>query len=434
MSRLATETSIEEIASVLARQRDQGQCAVLFLGARAGGLFGNEHLYGTLKNFSPLNFYNLSNKDRFKECYRCLSKHFSENEIHNILVDALGPLKYREEDKFLTGLIKEGFIDVVISTNIDTLLEDACSFWNMQEPNDYRVFIPGKHDITELVHSEPKYGFIIKVFGDLVSLRYNSAGGEFDLKADSRLKEFLESILSRNVLVAGYDPVWDQPIERAFPEEGGALWYVNEDSPPQDGTYFAHMLGQRCGKYLEGIQRSYGGFWRVLSDFIEKGAIREREAMLFHSPPRSQSSTRKRVFISYSHKDQQYLDELLPHLKSYEQRGMIDCWSDKKIEVGTDWQEKISQALEAAEVAVLLISKYFLSSKFITDFELPRLLSAAQNKDLVIVPVILGKCLIQNTPLHRFQAINSLDNPLNLMRSSRREFIWVEVAKRIIET
>src|SRR5436305_14632868 len=122
MSGSTSETSIEEIARVLATRKDQGQSVVLFLGTRAGGLFGNEFLYDTLKNFSLLNFDALSNVDKFRECYYVLSKHFTESERHNILVGALATLRYREEDKLLTGLVKAGFFEFTISTNIDTLI------------------------------------------------------------------------------------------------------------------------------------------------------------------------------------------------------------------------------------------------------------------------------------------------------------------------
>src|SRR2546423_13557710 len=120
MSRLAIETNIEEIASALVTQRDLGQRTVLFLGARAGGLFRNEYFYETLKQFSLLNFDNLSNVDKFKECYYVLNKHFTETERHNILVAALATLRYREEDKFLAKLVKAGLFEVIITTNIDT--------------------------------------------------------------------------------------------------------------------------------------------------------------------------------------------------------------------------------------------------------------------------------------------------------------------------
>src|SRR5947209_1979768 len=117
MSRSAAETSIEEIARALATRRDQGQPTVLFLGARAGGLFGNEFLYDTLKNFSLLNFDILSNVEKFRECYHVLSTYFTESDSQNILVGALAALRYREEDKLLTELVKAGLFEVIISTN-----------------------------------------------------------------------------------------------------------------------------------------------------------------------------------------------------------------------------------------------------------------------------------------------------------------------------
>src|SRR5436309_7795358 len=119
MSGSAIETNIEEIARALTAQREQGQRIVLFLGARAGGLFGNEFLYETLKNFSLLDFNTLSDVEKFRESYYVLNKHFTESERHNILVGALATLRYREEDKLLAELVKAGFFEFIISTNID---------------------------------------------------------------------------------------------------------------------------------------------------------------------------------------------------------------------------------------------------------------------------------------------------------------------------
>ena len=37
------------------------------------------------------------------------------------------------------------------------------------------------------------------------------------------------------------------------------------------------------------------------------------------------------IFISYSHKDKEYLERLQVHLKSLERDGIIDYWDDTKI-------------------------------------------------------------------------------------------------------
>jgi hypothetical protein len=66
-------------------------------------------------------------------------------------------------------------------------------------------------------------------------------------------------------------------------------------------------------------------------------------------------STRTKVFISYSHVDQEWLERLKLHLKPLVREG-LDCWDDTHIQPGDDWQQEIRTALDTAQVAVLLIS------------------------------------------------------------------------------
>ncbi|HKF38805.1 MAG TPA: toll/interleukin-1 receptor domain-containing protein, partial [Ktedonobacteraceae bacterium] len=73
----------------------------------------------------------------------------------------------------------------------------------------------------------------------------------------------------------------------------------------------------------------------------------------------SSSSTRTQVFISYSHKDARYLEQLVEQLAYYERNHLIESWSDKKITPGAQWREEIKQAIEYTKVAVLLISPSF---------------------------------------------------------------------------
>ena len=39
----------------------------------------------------------------------------------------------------------------------------------------------------------------------------------------------------------------------------------------------------------------------------------------------------KKIFISYSHMDEEWKDKLRPHLKVLEQLGEIVIWDDRKI-------------------------------------------------------------------------------------------------------
>jgi TIR domain len=63
-----------------------------------------------------------------------------------------------------------------------------------------------------------------------------------------------------------------------------------------------------------------------------------------------------KVFISFSHKDKQWRDDLETHLKPYLRVGSLTSWSDKEIKAGSQWLVEIKTALASCNVAVLLVS------------------------------------------------------------------------------
>ncbi|HEY7122981.1 MAG TPA: tetratricopeptide repeat protein [Ktedonobacterales bacterium] len=143
------------------------------------------------------------------------------------------------------------------------------------------------------------------------------------------------------------------------------------------------------------------------------------------------ASAHKKVFISYSHKDRHYLDELLEHLAPLEQQGLLDVWVDTRLEPGDIWLEEIRQHLADAKVAILLVSASFLASKFITTVEVPQALEAARRNGLKILPLLLRPCLFYDSALGAYQALNDPINSISGMDPTKREQIWVQVAQRV---
>ena len=144
-------------------------------------------------------------------------------------------------------------------------------------------------------------------------------------------------------------------------------------------------------------------------------------------------SSRTKVFISYSHADKEWLERLKRHLKPLVRDGNLECWDDTRIQPGDDWKQEIQNALDTAQVAVLLISADFFASDFINENELPPLLTAAQLKGVRILPVILSASQFDwNSRLTRFQAVNPPNRPLARMSSADQEEVFNYLAQTIL--
>jgi hypothetical protein len=138
------------------------------------------------------------------------------------------------------------------------------------------------------------------------------------------------------------------------------------------------------------------------------------------------------VFISYSHKDTEFLNRLLVHLQPLQNEGLIDFWADTKIKAGDKWRNEIEEALKRARAAILLVSADFLASEFIVKNELPPLLDKAEMEGTRIIPVIIKPCrFARDKHLSRFQAINSPSSPLIMLEEGERESYYDQVAEAV---
>jgi hypothetical protein len=143
----------------------------------------------------------------------------------------------------------------------------------------------------------------------------------------------------------------------------------------------------------------------------------------------------RKIFISYSHRDRDYLDRMLVHFKPLEKAGLIDPWVDTRLKAGDRWKQDIAAALQAASVAVLLVSADFLASDFIVKNELPQMLANAEKKGTRIIPVILKPCRFTRDPnLSQFQAFNTPERPLSSIPESDREQVFDALSSSLEES
>jgi hypothetical protein len=57
--------------------------------------------------------------------------------------------------------------------------------------------------------------------------------------------------------------------------------------------------------------------------------------------PEECTMSKPTIFISYSHKDEEWKNRLVTHLGILQQQGYLDIWVDTRIESGADWFQEI---------------------------------------------------------------------------------------------
>lgn len=141
---------------------------------------------------------------------------------------------------------------------------------------------------------------------------------------------------------------------------------------------------------------------------------------------------RSDIFISYSHKDKEWLEQVHLHLKPLEDNHKVVVWQDRKLRGGALWEQEIKQALARTRIAILLVSPNFLGSDFIRTNELPPLLKSAKRGGTLILPVLLSSCAFPHSALAAFQVINSLDQPLDLLTKGQVNQVLAQLHDRVL--
>lgn len=137
------------------------------------------------------------------------------------------------------------------------------------------------------------------------------------------------------------------------------------------------------------------------------------------------------VFVSYSHKDADWLERFKAVLKPLTRKETIEIWDDTRIAPGADWRMEIDKGLSLARAAVLLVSTNFLNSDFINDVELKQILEKhAKGMGFFWIPIT--STLYEETPLEGIQAAWNPKAPIAQLPSpAAQDDALVQVARKL---
>lgn len=159
-----------------------------------------------------------------------------------------------------------------------------------------------------------------------------------------------------------------------------------------------------------------------------------REIYTRDDAEKSASRAAPKIFISYSHKDESFKNDLMIMLAGLQRRGVIDVWQDRRIEAGENWFNAIQKAMQECKMAALFVSPDFIASRFIQEEELTHLFQRRIVEGLRVVPIIIRSCLWQSEPILKdLQALPIDGKPVISFSKENgdRDQVWMEIGKAI---
>lgn len=136
-----------------------------------------------------------------------------------------------------------------------------------------------------------------------------------------------------------------------------------------------------------------------------------------------------KIFISYSHRNEDLRAELDKHLSPLRRSGRVDSWHDRRIKAGDEWASEIDQNLDDADIILLLISPDFIASDYCYDIEMKRAIERHDKGEARVVPIILEPCDWHETPFGKLQALPTDGRPVVKFANINDGFL--DVAKKL---
>jgi SIR2-like protein len=170
------------------------------------------------------------------------------------------PLFYQE----LAGLVQAGYFTRILTTNADTLLEQALEAAGLRYERDYAVLVFGVSEADQAAISDASDAriTIVKLHGD-VSRDTVALTPEEIVEALDPQRTLVRRELRHDLVLVGFEPTESAPLTKQLADAPGDLWWVAPE-PPEPGA-LADIESVREVRYVHGASGSPDMFFGELS-------------------------------------------------------------------------------------------------------------------------------------------------------------------------
>ncbi len=117
----------------------------------------------------------------------------------------------------------------------------------------------------------------------------------------------------------------------------------------------------------------------------------------------------KKLFISYSSKNSEFIKRFVTHLEVLRSSGTIEPWYDRMIESGTKWDDSIHVEMRKSDVIIFLLSPDFLATEYIMKTEIPMAIDQMKNDLSKFFFIELQPCGWKRTEIRHYQQTDDPD-------------------------
>ncbi|MEM6338427.1 MAG: toll/interleukin-1 receptor domain-containing protein, partial [Pseudomonadota bacterium] len=111
------------------------------------------------------------------------------------------------------------------------------------------------------------------------------------------------------------------------------------------------------------------------------------------------------LFIAYAREDEDIRKKLETHLKGLERRKLISSWHDGKIIAGQEWNKRIKDKLQQADIVLFLVSASFIASDYCYEIEMNAALTRHAEGKTKVIPIITKPCHWNDEPFAKLQVL-----------------------------